>query len=79
MKKPKMFYFEEKDILHLVIAEEAEASSDELTPDITVELNGQGELIGIEMLNASTFVCDTLLEGIQVKLLELTSSHSEPQ
>jgi hypothetical protein len=31
------------------------------------------------VLNASTFVRNTLLEGIQAKLLDLTSSHSEPQ
>jgi uncharacterized protein YuzE len=64
MKKPKMFYFGEEDILHLVIAEGAEASSVELTPDITVELNMQGELIGIEILNAGRFVRDALLEGV---------------
>jgi uncharacterized protein YuzE len=79
MKKPKMFYFEEEDILHLVIAEGAEASSVELTPDITVELTVRGELIGIEILNASRFVRESFLEGVQAKLLDLTSSHSEPQ
>jgi uncharacterized protein YuzE len=79
MKKPKMFYFEEEDILHLVIAEGAEASSVELIPDITVELTVRGELIGIEILNASRFVRESLLEGVQAKLLDLTSSHSEPQ
>jgi hypothetical protein len=45
MKKPKMFYFEEEDILHVVIAEGTETSSVEVTPDITVELNVQGELM----------------------------------
>ena len=59
-----MFYFAEEDILHLVIDEGAETSSVELTPDITVELNVQGELIGIEILNASRFVRDALLEGV---------------
>ena len=79
MKKPKMFHFEEEDILHPVIAEGAETSSVELTPDITVELTVRGELIGIEILNASRFVRESLLEGVQAKLLDLTSSHSEPQ
>jgi uncharacterized protein YuzE len=64
MKKPKIFYFEEKDILHVVIAERTETSSVEVTPDITVELNMQGELIGIEILNAGRFVRDALLEGV---------------
>ena len=79
MNKPKMFYFEEEDILHLVIAEGEEASSVELSPDITAELNVQGELIGIEILNASVFVRDVLLEGVQAKLLNLTGPHSSAQ
>jgi uncharacterized protein YuzE len=71
MNKPKMFYFDQEDILHLVIAEEEEASSVELSPNITAELNEKGELIGIEILHASTFVRDTLLEGVQARLLHL--------
>jgi uncharacterized protein YuzE len=47
MKKPKMHYFEQEDILHLVIAEEKEANSVELSPNITAELDEKGELIGI--------------------------------
>jgi len=53
MNKPKMTYFEENDILHLMISEEDEAGSVELSPNITAELNDKGDLIGIEILNAS--------------------------
>jgi uncharacterized protein YuzE len=63
MKKPRMFYFAEGDILHLVIAEGEEVSSVELSPDIVAELNVQGEVIGIEILNASTFVPNTIIQG----------------
>ena len=31
----------------------------------------KGELIGIEILNASTFVRDTIMEGVQAKVLQL--------
>jgi uncharacterized protein YuzE len=72
MKKPKMHYFEQEDILHLVIAEEEEANSVELSPNITAELNEKGQLIGIEILNASTFVRDAILEGVTAKFLNLT-------
>ncbi len=74
MKKSKMAYFEHEDILHLVIAEEAEANSIELSPNITAELNERGELIGIEILNASAFVRDTIMEGVQAKVLNLTTA-----
>ena len=74
MKKPKMFYFEKEDILHLVIADEEEANSVELSPNITAELNAKGELIGIEILNASTFVRDSIMEAVQARLLNLTSA-----
>jgi len=71
MTKPKLTYFEQEDILHLVITEEEEANSIELSPNITAELNEKGELIGIEILQASTFVRDTILEGIQARVLQL--------
>lgn len=73
MNRPKMMYFEQEDILHLIIAEEEEAQSVELSPNLTAELNEKGELIGLEILHASRFVRDTLLEGVQAKLLNLTS------
>ena len=71
MKKPKLAYFEQEDILHLVVSAQDEASSIELSPNITAELNESGELIGIEILNASTFVQETLMEGVQAKVLQL--------
>jgi uncharacterized protein YuzE len=73
MNKPKMFYFEKEDILHLVMSNEEEVNSVELSPNITAELNEQGELIGIEILQASTFVRDSILEAVQAKLLNLVS------
>ena len=58
MNTPKMTYFEKEDILHLVISDEPESDSIELSPNITAELNETGEFIGIEILNASTFIHD---------------------
>lgn len=72
MKKPKMTYFESEDVLHLAIAEEPEGGSIELSPNITAELNAEGEVIGIEILQASGFLRDSILESVQAKLLQLT-------
>ena len=47
MNKTRMMYFEKDDILHLAISDEPEAGSVELSPNITVELNDKGEMIGI--------------------------------
>jgi uncharacterized protein YuzE len=68
-----MFYFEKEDILHVVMSNEEEANSVELSPNITAELNEQGERIGIEILQASTFVRDSIMETVQAKLLNLAS------
>jgi uncharacterized protein YuzE len=76
MNKPKMCYFEKEDILYLVISDEEEANSVELSPNITAELNVQGELTSIEILQASTFVRDSLMEAVQAKLLNLASRDS---
>jgi len=67
-----MVYFEKEDILHLAISEEPETNSLELSPNITAELNSDGELIGIEILNASTFIRDSILEPAHAKMLLLT-------
>ena len=72
MSRPKLFYFENEDVLHLVITDEEEANSVELSPNITAELNSKGELIGIEILDASTFVRDSIMETAQAKLLNPT-------
>ena len=70
MSKPRMVYFERDDVLHLLISDELEQGSVELSPDITVELNGKGELIGVEILNASTFIRDSILESVQARVLQ---------
>jgi uncharacterized protein YuzE len=71
MSKPRIRYFEQEDVLHLVLAEEPESRSLELSPNITVELNDRDELIGVEILNASAFLRDAVLESIQARTLQL--------
>jgi len=66
-----MNYFKAEDILHLVISDEKEAGSVELSPNVTAELNENGELIGIEILEASSFIRDSILEAAQAKMLNL--------
>jgi len=72
MNDPKLSYFEKEDILHLSISDEKEFDSVEISPDITAELNESGELIGIEILGASAFLRDSILETAQAKLLQLS-------
>ena len=71
-----MSYFEKEDVLHMVISDEPEAGSVEVSPNITAELNAQGALIGIEIIEASTFIRDSILETVQGKLLELSRIRS---
>ena len=51
-----MRYFEREDVLHVAMTDEYERGSVELRPNVTAELNEQGELIGIEILEASRFL-----------------------
>lgn len=75
--KTKMTYFKEEDILHFVISEENESNSVELSPNITAELNENGDLIGIEILEASSFIRDTILESAQAKMIDLQKSYNK--
>ena len=70
MNNPKMTYFPEQDVIHLAMTDEDEVVSVELSPNITAELNADGELIGVEILKASTFLRDFILESTQAKLLQ---------
>lgn len=72
MRSTRMNYFEGDDILHLVISDEREAGTVELSPNVTAELDADGELIGIEILHASSFVRDSILEAAQARMLKLS-------
>ena len=60
--------------MHLTLSDEAETASVELSPDITAELNEKGELMGVEILNASTFIRDVVLESVQAKVLQFSAA-----
>jgi uncharacterized protein YuzE len=70
MSKASIRYFEKEDILHLVISDEREANSIELGPNITAELNEKGELIGVEIVEATAFLRDSIMESIQFKMFQ---------
>ena len=72
MANPKMQYFEADDIIHINIQDGPEENSVELSPNITAELNAKGEIIGIEILHASAYIRDNVLETVQGKLLQGT-------
>ena len=74
MSKTQLAYFEEDDILHVVISDEPEAASVEVSPNITAELDAKGQLIGIEILNASAFIRDCVLESVQGRMLDLAGA-----
>jgi len=67
----QLHYFEIEDVLHLLISEGEESQTVEISPHITAEINAQGELIGVEILNASQFLRNFVLESVQAKLMQL--------
>ena len=74
MNKSKMSYFPKEDVLHLSISDEKEVDSIEISPNITAELNQKGELIGIEIIEASSYLRDSIMETTQAKLLQLKNN-----
>lgn len=71
MNKTRMIYFKDEDVIHIAISDEKEVNSIELSPNITAEMNEKGELIGLEILEASSFIRDYILESSQAKILKL--------
>ena len=71
MDKTRLRYFEGEDVLHLAVADGREVRSVELGPNITVELDEHNELVGIEILNASAFLRDAVLDSVQARTLDI--------
>jgi len=65
-----MNYFERDDIIHIRIKDGEEANSVEISPNVTAELDAQNDIIGVEILNASKYLRDNILETVQAKLLQ---------
>ena len=65
MNQTRLRYFEQEDVLHLVISDEPEIRSVELSPNISVELNDKNEMIGVEILKATGFLLDMLQGPLQ--------------
>ena len=64
-------YYKEEDIMHIVISEGPERGSAEISPNITLELDENREIIGIEILEASKYIRDSILETAQAKLMNM--------
>ena len=75
MNNPKMNCIPDQDVIHLAITDEEEMESMEISPNITAELNANGELIGVDILKASIFLRDFILESTQAKLMHLQQAH----
>ncbi|MCP4349823.1 MAG: DUF2283 domain-containing protein [Desulfobacterales bacterium] len=71
-------YFKEEDIMHIVISEGPERGSAEINPNITLDLNENREIIGIEILEASKFIRDYILESAQAKLMNMDYEIKNP-
>ncbi|MYH63989.1 MAG: DUF2283 domain-containing protein [Caldilineaceae bacterium SB0675_bin_29] len=74
--KMKTVYFLQEDTLHLTVSDEPEKGSMELSPNITAELNDDGERIGLEILNASAFIRDSVVESLQANMLSLAKAEN---
>jgi uncharacterized protein YuzE len=59
LKDFKVIYDEEEDILYIA-KEGKEEEVVELSPGVNVELDSSGELIGIELFNASAILKDVI-------------------
>jgi uncharacterized protein YuzE len=70
-----MNYFKEEDVIHITIKDGPERNSVEFSPNITVELDENNDIIGVEILNASSYLRDTILETVQAKLLQESESN----
>ena len=55
-KKEKIYYDKKSDILWVLVKSGPEFEYKEIAPGVSVELGKKGELLGIEILNASKVI-----------------------
>lgn len=60
MTKKKVYYDKDADVLYFLLEEGRQYDSDEVLPGVTLELGKKGEVMGIEILNASKILKDIL-------------------
>lgn len=61
--KNKIYYDKKSDALWILVKSGVEEVSREVAPGINIELNKKGELLGIEVLNASRVLGEKILDG----------------
>lgn len=54
----KAAYDRDTDIVRIILSDSEIAESDELAPDVIADYGGGGELVGLEILDASTRVAE---------------------
>jgi uncharacterized protein YuzE len=60
MNKPTVHYDPQSDILYLLVREGEEERFEEVAEGVNVELDEEGQLLGVEILNASRFLRATI-------------------
>jgi len=58
--KPIVSYDSSNDVLYLVTREGVEAEFREIAPGVSVEMDEDGQVIGVEILRASRILSDVL-------------------
>jgi len=76
MKKTKIFYDEKSDVLYFLIKEGSEEEHKEIAPGVSVELDRQGNVLGLEILNASRVITSLIPPK---KLASQSTPHFTPQ
>lgn len=61
-QKDKIFYDKKSDALWLLVKSGEEEEVKEISPGVNVELGKNGELLGIEILNASKVVGEKIVK-----------------
>jgi len=60
MNKPTVHYDPQSDILYFLVRDGEEERFEEVAEGINVELDEEGQLLGVEILNASRFLRATI-------------------
>ena len=72
--KGSVKYYPEDDVLYVLIQAGEEAKSVEIEPGVTAELNKNGKIIGIEILDASKYLRKMVRQKLEPQLKQRMAS-----
>lgn len=68
----KLHYYKETDSLYIDLSKRTSVDSKEISPGVVVDFSGKGQIVGIDIQNASNIVDLSSIEADEIPIKKLS-------